>query len=61
MDSNSCATSRREACMESMQSIVWNQCKALYVIRCKTVWNQAAENAPSVIPCAYGDTIHADA
>ena len=24
MDSNSCATSRREACMESMQSIVWN-------------------------------------
>ena len=24
MDLNSCATSRREACMESMQSIVWN-------------------------------------
>ena len=38
---------------------VWNQCKALYGIRCKTVWNQAAENAPSVMPCAYGDTIHA--
>ena len=40
---------------------VWNQCKALYGIRCKTVWNRAAENAPSVIPCSYGDTIHADA
>ena len=24
MDLNSCATSRREACMESMQNIVWN-------------------------------------
>ena len=24
MDLNSCATSRREACIESMQSIVWN-------------------------------------
>ena len=33
-----------------------------YGIDCKAiVWNQAAENAPSVIPCAYGDTIHADA
>jgi len=29
----------------------------LYGIRYKTVWNQAAENAPSVMPCTYGDAI----
>ena len=49
---------------------VLNHAKGVYGIRnllrygidCKAiVWNQAAENAPSVMPYAYGDTIHADA
>ena len=30
-------------------------------LRRSRVWNQAAENTPSVMPCAYGDAIHADA
>ena len=33
-----------------------------YGIDCEAiVWNQAAENAPLVMPYAYGDTIHANA
>ena len=33
-----------------------------YGIGCKAiVWNQAAENAPPVMPYAYGDYIHANA
>ena len=47
MDLNLCATSRREACMESMQSIVWNPLQ------------DGMESSRR--KCTFGDTIHADA
>ena len=51
IDLNPCVTITPKACIESMQSIVWNPLQ--------DGMESSPENAPSVMPCAYGDTIHA--
>ena len=58
MDLNSCATSRREACMESMQSIVWNPLQDGMESMQSIVWNPLQDGMESSRrKCTFGDSM----